>query len=123
MGNNYSNNFGKKAFKGSSKTSGYSFLKIVRSKKAGKKLDAVFLNLKTNKKKVISFGQKNASDFTKHKDVQRKNRYIARHKNRENWNDLMSRGALSRWILWNKPTLKASIADYKKKIKKKKVIT
>ena len=26
----------------------------------------------------------------------------------------MSAGALSRWILWNKPTLKASIDDYKK---------
>ena len=27
----------------------------------------------------------------------------------------MSPGALSRWILWNKPTLKASIADFKKR--------
>jgi hypothetical protein len=28
---------------------------------------------------------------------------------------LKSAGALSRWILWNKPTLAASIKDYKKR--------
>jgi hypothetical protein len=28
----------------------------------------------------------------------------------------MSAGALSRWILWNKTSLRASIADYKKKV-------
>jgi len=38
-----------------------------------------------------------------------------RHRTRENWNNPMSAGSLSRWILWNKPTLKASISDYKRK--------
>ena len=36
-------------------------------------------------------------------------------KKNENWNDYQSAGALSRYILWSKPTLKESIADYKKK--------
>jgi len=36
-----------------------------------------------------------------------------RHKARENWQNPMSAGSLSRYILWNKPTLRASIADYK----------
>jgi len=40
---------------------------------------------------------------------------MTRHRKRENWNNYMSAGSLSRYILWNKPTLKASIADYKKK--------
>jgi hypothetical protein len=33
----------------------------------------------------------------------------------ENWKDPTSAGALSRWILWNKPTFKASLADYKRR--------
>ena len=55
------------------------------------------------------------SDYTKHKNKSRKKRYMNRHRTRENWNNPMTAGALSRWILWNKPTLKASIDDYKKK--------
>ena len=53
------------------------------------------------------------SDFTKHRDEERKKRYLQRHRARENWNDYKSAGALSRWILWNKPSLRASISDYK----------
>jgi hypothetical protein len=37
---------------------------------------------------------------------QKKESYLARHRENEDWNDVMSAGALSRWILWNKPTLK-----------------
>ncbi len=44
-----------------------------------------------------------------------KSAYIARHKVRENWNDPMSAGALSRYISWNLPTISASIKDYKKR--------
>jgi len=33
----------------------------------------------------------------------------------ENWNDPTSAGALSRWILWNKPSFKGSVADFKKR--------
>lgn len=48
---------------------------IRKSKKIDKKFDAVI-----DGKKTISFGQKNASDYTKHKDPERKQRYIDRHK-------------------------------------------
>jgi hypothetical protein len=33
----------------------------------------------------------------------------------ENWNKPDTRGALARWVLWNKPTLKESIDDFKKR--------
>jgi len=69
------------------------------------------------KEVIVSFGQKNASDFTKHKSEERKKLYLDRHKANEDWNDPMTPGALSRWILWNKKTLKASIADFKKRFK------
>ena len=55
--------------------------------------------------KKIHFGAFGMSDYTIHKDDARKQRYIARHDNkRENWDEI-NPGALSRWILWNKPTL------------------
>jgi hypothetical protein len=55
------------------------------------------------------------SDYTKHKDVTRRARYLKRHSGMgEDWKDPTTAGALSRWILWNKPTFKASVADYKR---------
>ena len=68
----------------------------------------------TNYKKV-HFGAKGMSDYTKHKDDERKERYLDRHRANENWNSPTTAGALSRWILWNKKTLRASIEDFKKR--------
>ena len=62
------------------------------------------------------FGASGYSDFTKHKDPERMKRYLARHKKRENWANLKSPGALSRYILWNKPSFSASVADYKRRL-------
>jgi hypothetical protein len=91
---------------------------IKPSTRKDKKLMAIFFD-NDKKVKITHFGAKNFSDFTIHKDKERKQRYLDRHKARENWNDYMSAGALSRWIPWNKPTLNASIADYKKRFKLK----
>lgn len=92
---------------------------ISQSDKKGKKMKAVFTDTKTNKKKTIHFGAKGMSDFTIHKDPKRKERYLKRHKVNENWNKPDTAGALSRWILWNKPTLSASIKDFKTRFKLK----
>jgi hypothetical protein len=90
-------------------------LKIVKSSNPKKKLDAYFKNEDTGREKKVSFGASGYSDFTKHKDPERKARYDARHKEKENWNKPDTPGALAKYILWNKPTLKASKADYKKR--------
>ena len=65
---------------------------------------------------TISFGGKGASDFTKHKDTDRKDRYIDRHKAREDWtkSGVKTAGWMSKHVLWNKPTIQASIDDIKK---------
>jgi hypothetical protein len=84
-----------------------------------KKFTAIFYDDKKKKIKTTNFGQKGASDFTIHGDEKRKQRYLDRHKERENWNDYMTAGSLSRYILWNKKTLKSSIADYKRRFKLK----
>jgi len=80
-----------------------------------KKYMAIFYDEDDKKVKTTHFGANGMSDYTQHKDPERKQRYIDRHSHRENFNDYMSAGALSRWILWNKTSLKASIADYKNK--------
>lgn len=62
----------------------------------------------TSTGKKVYFGQAGASDMTQHKDPIRKQRYIQRHQSNENWNDINSAGFWSRWLLWEKPTIKAS---------------
>ena len=98
---------------------------VRRSHRKEKKFDAVFVQ-DNGREKVVPFGaRKNVngkwvdmSDFTKHRDVTRKNRYLNRHSGMgEHWNKPDTPGALSRWVLWNKPTLKASISDFKKRFK------
>ena len=87
---------------------------ITKSKKPGKKYDARIDGTKT-----VSFGQEGASDFTKHKNTDRKDRYIDRHKAREDWtkSGAKTAGFYSKHVLWNKPTLKESIDDINKRFK------
>ena len=90
-------------------------VKFAKSDRDGKKMKAVFYD--DNKKvKTTHFGLDTGSTYIDHKDEDKKKAYIARHsKNNENWNYYKSAGSLSRYILWNKTSLKDSIADYKKK--------
>ena len=70
-------------------------------------------------KKKISFGASGYSDFTKHRNTDRKDRYIDRHKKNEGWtkSGAKAAGFYSKHVLWNKPTLKASIDDISKRFK------
>ena len=88
------------------------YVSISPSKISGKKYTAIFYDHNKNKIKTVHFGQSGASDYTIHKDDARKQRYIQRHEARENWNDPHTAGALSRYILWNKPSFRASVSDY-----------
>lgn len=85
-----------------------------KSTNSKKKYMAVFYE-NGKKIKTTHFGAAGMSDYTKHKDPARKQRYMNRHRATEDWSKPMSAGALSRFILWNKPSLKASISDYKKR--------
>ena len=89
---------------------------IKKSDKPKKKYKAVLYD-KDNKTKTIHFGSAGMSDFTKHRDEARKKRYLDRHRKRERWDVPDTAGSLSRWILWNRPTLRESISDYKKRFK------
>ena len=104
----------KKTKKKSKSVSNLKKVVIKKSTNPEKKYMATFY--KNNKKiKTTHFWCAGMSDYTKHKDRARKQRYMNRHKATEDWTNPMSAGALSRYILWNKPTLRASIQDYKKR--------
>lgn len=96
------------------------YIQLNKSTNQNKKYMAIFYNEERKKIKTIHFGASGMSDFITHKDEERKNRYIARHSVNENFNNYMSAGSLSRWILWNKPSLSASYNDYIKKFNLKK---
>jgi hypothetical protein len=90
-------------------------VKIVKSPNKTKKYRAQFSD-----GTHTDFGAKGYQNYggvgtERHLDEERKRRYIERHKARENWNNPKSPGALSRWVLWNKKTLKESISDYKRR--------
>jgi len=79
-------------------------LKAVRpSRNPQKKWDAVFD--REGREKVVSFGAKGMSDYTKHKNKTRRGLYLQRHSGMgEHWNQPDTPGALSRWILWGPST-------------------
>jgi hypothetical protein len=72
-------------------------------------------NFQNPRGKKITFGAKGYSDYTIHKDDYRKNNYIKRHQVNEDWEDLEKAGTWSRFLLWNKPTLTASIKDMERR--------
>ncbi len=79
------------------------------------KYTVVVLNKETNRETTISFGAYGYSDYTQHNDVKRKELYDARHIKNEDWDDPLTAGFWAKWILWNKPTIKDSIADVVKR--------
>lgn len=84
-----------------------------------KKLTAMFLV--DDKEKSIDFGATGYKDFTiyskgdKATAEKMRNAYIARHKVSENFNNPLSAGALSRFVLWESPTVAGGIRAFKKR--------
>ena len=83
---------------------------IQKSNNPKKKYDAVF-----NGTKTVSFGASGYQDYTTHHDDKRKQNYISRHSN-EDWTrgNIESAAWLSRWILWEKPTIQQAITHANK---------
>ena len=95
-------------------------VEIKTSTQPKKKLMAIFYE-NGKKIKTTHFGSKPNKDFTiyskENKKIaeEKKRNYIARHKVNEDWSDPKKAGTLSRYILWNKPTVQSSIRDYVKR--------
>lgn len=91
-------------------------LSVKPSPRQGKKYVAE-LQDNTGKKHVVHFGATGYEDFSTHHDDVRKERYLARHVMREDWkkSGVLTPGFWSRWVLWNKPMLHASVADVRRR--------
>ena len=72
----------------------------------------------TNTGKRVYFGAAGYDDFTITKNEEQKQRYIARHKKNENWNDINSAAFWSRFYLWEKPSKKEAYENIQKILKK-----
>jgi len=75
----------------------------------------VFTDPITKDERRVSFGAKGYEDYTQHHDRLRRANYLSRHRTRENWNNPMSAGALSRWILWNTQDLQRNVSQFRRR--------
>lgn len=93
---------------------------IKPSPKKDKKLRAVFKDRDGKIRKTTDFGAKGMSDYTIHKDKDRRARYRKRHKKDLDTGDFKRAGYLSYYILWgDSSNLQTAIKDYKKRFKLK----
>ena len=85
---------------------------ISESGRANKKWKA-----ETEGHRAVHFGQRDAGDFTIHRDEAARKAYIARHSKPENWGrtGVMPPGWVSRYLLWEKPSLDEAIAAASRK--------
>jgi len=66
--------------------------------------------------KRVPFGAYGMSDYTIHKNKLRRDRYLQRHRAREDWTNPMTAGALSKHILWGESTdLETNVRLFKKR--------
>ena len=87
-------------------------LYITKSTRKHKKYDL----LDSNKKYLLSFGDNRYEEYTMHKNQTRQANYLSRHgKEDHSANNVISAAFMSRWLLWNKPSLTASIRDVNKR--------
>ena len=75
------------------------------STRADKRLMAEFPN------RTVHFGSKGGSTFIDHGDDEGKAAWLARHAATEDWRDYESAGALARWLLWERPTLREAMQE------------
>ena len=78
----------------------------------------------TKKQKKVYFGAKGYEDYTTHKNEERKQRYISRHKKSENWSKtgLDTAGWWSRFYLWEEPTKREALEKIRIKLRNWKVL-
>ena len=87
-------------------------VEISKSTRADKKYQAV------SNGKTVHFGAVGYQDYTQHQDPKRRDNYISRHGS-EDWSrsNIMSPAFMSRWLLWEKPSITAAIANLNRKYK------
>ena len=93
------------------------YVDIQKSTHKNKKWVATFYDADHKKIRTTHFGDNRYEDYTQHKSDERKTAYINRHMKNEDWNDYMSAGALSRYILWEYKEFDKAVKAYMKRFK------
>jgi hypothetical protein len=77
---------------------------LEKATERGKKYK-VILNV-DGQEQTVSFGAKGMSDYTKNKDEKRKENYLTRHREREDWSKrgLLTAGFWAKHLLWGDTT-------------------
>ena len=94
-------------------------IEVAPSTRPGKKLVARFFDAEDKVIKTTHFGDVRYKDFTSYSmddpkvAKERRLAYIKRHRTAENWRDPMAAGTLSRYLLWEKPTLTTALKKYR----------
>ena len=88
---------------------------VKKSTKPGKKYMAIFTR-DNGRTKTTHFGASGMSDYTIHKDKERRARYRDRHKKDLSTGDYMRAGYLSYYLLWGESTsFRENLKSYKKR--------
>ena len=95
------------------------FLGLRKSDRPEKKY-YVLLEGESGREKRVYFGDSSSKDFTLFSPLEReerKQRYIARHRSREDWakSGIETAGFWAKHILWNLPSVSASLADTRRR--------
>ena len=77
-------------------------VKVERSSRSSKKYVATFKI--DGKTKEIHFGSATSKTYLDHHDTKKRENYIKRHAVRENFNDPLTAGSLSKHLLWGRTT-------------------
>jgi len=102
----------------------YKLMNIQEAQDGKHKLKATFYNTQTGRQKNVKFGAFGMGDFSIYSKTlspeeanEHKRLYILRHSGMgEDWTNPISKGALSRFILWgDNPTLRDNIKDFIKR--------
>ena len=89
---------------------------VKKSTKPGKKYMAIFTRDGNARTKTTHFGASGMSDYTIHKDKERRARYRDRHKKDLSTGDYMRAGYLSYYLLWGESTsFRENLKSYKKR--------
>ena len=91
-------------------------IEILKATDPDKKYKAV-IQQPNGRTKAVQFGAAGMSDYTKHKDPERKQRYLNRQRKNEDWNDYTTAFFYATNILWNKPAITESIKNTNNRFK------
>lgn len=89
-------------------------MKLIKFSKSNRK-NKKYMMIFQEPKKTLHFGSDVSETFVEGASELKKKNYIARHKVRENWNEINA-GSASRFILWgNSRNINTNLKEYLKK--------